>query len=81
MPLKKTTTPTTETGPSSTNRATPWLSMTKAPTGGFVVLKATLVGREVQNVEVLAGPLGRGAAAAALRVEVARTFLVGKGPQ
>lgn len=57
-----------------------WLSLVKAK-GGYAVLKATTVGKEVTGVEVLHGPLGRAAASAALRTEMARAFLVGKGPQ
>lgn len=56
-----------------------WLSLVKAK-GGYAVLKATTVGREVQNIEVLHGPLSRTAASAALRTEMARAYLVGKGP-
>jgi hypothetical protein len=57
-----------------------WLSLVKTK-GGYAVLKATTFGREVTNVEVLHGPLGRAAASAALRSEMARAFLLGKGPQ
>ena len=58
----------------------PWLSLVKAK-GGYAVLKATTLGREVTGVEVLHGPLPRAAASAALRTEMARAFLLGKGPQ
>ena len=57
-----------------------WLSLVKAK-GGYAVLKATTLGREVTGVEVLHGPLPRAAASAALRTEMARAFLLGKGPQ
>ena len=57
----------------------PWLSLVKAK-GGYAVLKAVTLGREVQSVEVLHGPLGRTAASAALRSEMARAYLVGRGP-
>ena len=57
----------------------PWLSLVKAK-GGYAVLKATTLGREVTGVEVLHGPLPRAAASAALRTEMARAFLLGKGP-
>lgn len=57
-----------------------WISLAKVA-GGFAVLKASTRGHDVLGVEVLAGPLGRGAASAALRVEVARQFLVGRGPR
>ena len=57
-----------------------WLSLVKTK-GGYAVLKATTAGREIQNVEVLHGPLPRAAASAALRTEMARAFLLGKGPQ
>ena len=60
--------------------AVPWLSLVKAK-GGYAVLKATTLGREVTNLEVLHGPLPRAAASAALRTEMARAFLLGKGPQ
>jgi hypothetical protein len=56
------------------------LSLVKAK-GGYAVLKATTLGREVTNLEVLHGPLPRAAASAALRTEMARAFLLGKGPQ
>ena len=56
-----------------------WLSLVKAK-GGYAVLKATTLGREVTGVEVLHGPLPRAAASAALRTEMARAFLLGKGP-
>jgi len=49
--------------------------------GGFAVLKATTCGHDVLGVEVLAGPMNRGGASAALRVETARQFLVGRGPK
>jgi len=58
----------------------PWLSLVKAK-GGYAVLKAVTLGREVTGVEVLHGPLPRAAASAALRTEMARAFLLGKGPQ
>jgi len=58
----------------------PWLSLVKAK-GGYAVLKAMTLGREVTGVEVLHGPLPRAAASAALRTEMARAFLLGKGPQ
>ena len=57
----------------------PWLSLVKAK-GGYAVLKAVTLGREVQSIEVLHGPLGRTAASAALRSEMARAYLVGRGP-
>lgn len=57
-----------------------WISLAKVA-GGFAVLKASTRGHDVLGVEVLAGPLGRSAASAALRVEVARQFLVGRGPR
>jgi hypothetical protein len=57
-----------------------WLSLIKTK-GGYAVLKATTLGREVTGVEVLHGPLPRAAASAALRTEMARAFLLGKGPQ
>jgi hypothetical protein len=57
-----------------------WLSMVKTK-GGYAVLSAASAGREIQSVEVLLGPLNRTAASAALRTEMARAFLVGKGPQ
>jgi hypothetical protein len=57
-----------------------WLSMVKTK-GGYAVLAASSSGRELQTVEVLHGPLGRAAASAALRTEMARAYLVGKGPQ
>lgn len=57
-----------------------WLSLVKTK-GGYAVLKATTLGREVTGVEVLHGPLPRAAASAALRTEMARAFLLGKGPQ
>lgn len=60
--------------------AVAWLSLVKAK-GGYAVLKATTLGREVTGVEVLHGPLPRAAASAALRTEMARAFLLGKGPQ
>jgi len=58
----------------------PWLSLVKAK-GGYAVLHATTEGKVVTSVKVLHGPLGRAAASAALRTEMARAFLVGKGPQ
>jgi len=58
----------------------PWLSLVKAK-GGYAVLHATTEGKVVTSVRVLHGPLGRAAASAALRTEMARAFLVGKGPQ
>ena len=64
----------------STLPSVPWLSLVKAK-GGYAVLKATTLGREVTNLEVLHGPLPRAAASAALRTEMARAFLLGKGPQ
>jgi len=64
----------------STLPSVPWLSLVKAK-GGYAVLKATTLGREVTGVEVLHGPLPRAAASAALRTEMARAFLLGKGPQ
>ncbi len=57
-----------------------WISMAKVA-GGFAVLKATTCGHDVLGVEVLAGPMNRGGASAALRVETARQFLVGRGPK
>jgi hypothetical protein len=57
-----------------------WLSLVKAK-GGYAVLHATTEGKAVTSVRVLHGPLGRAAASAALRTEMARAFLVGKGPQ
>jgi len=57
-----------------------WLSLVKTK-GGYAVLSASTAGREIQNVEVLHGPLPRAAASAALRTEMARAYLVGKGPQ
>ena len=57
-----------------------WLSMVKTK-GGYAVLAASTAGREIQNVEVLHGPLNRTAASAALRTEMARAYLLGKGPQ
>ena len=63
----------------STLPLVPWLSLVKAK-GGYAVLKATTLGREVTGVEVLHGPLPRAAASAALRTEMARAFLLGKGP-
>jgi hypothetical protein len=57
-----------------------WLSLVKTK-GGYAVLAASSAGREIQEVEVLHGPLGRAAASAALRTEMARAYLVGKGPQ
>lgn len=56
-----------------------WLSLVKTK-GGYAVLKATTVGKELDGVEVLHGPLGRTAASAALRTEMARAFLLGRGP-
>jgi hypothetical protein len=56
-----------------------WLSMVKTK-GGYAVLSASTAGREIQNVEVLHGPLNRTAASAALRTEMARAYLLGKGP-
>ena len=64
----------------STLPSVPWLSLVKAK-GGYAVLKATTLGREATGVEVLHGPLPRAAASAALRTEMARAFLLGKGPQ
>jgi hypothetical protein len=57
-----------------------WLSLVKTK-GGYAVLAASSTGREIQDVEVLHGPLGRAAASAALRSEMARAYLLGKGPQ
>lgn len=57
-----------------------WLSLAKV-LGGYAVLKASTRGHDVLGVEVLAGPMARGGASAALRVEMARAFLVGKGPK
>jgi len=57
-----------------------WLSMVKTK-GGYAVLSASTAGREIQTVEVLHGPLNRTAASAALRTEMARAYLLGKGPQ
>jgi hypothetical protein len=57
-----------------------WLSMVKTK-GGYAVLSASTAGREIQGVEVLHGPLNRTAASAALRTEMARAYLLGKGPQ
>ena len=57
-----------------------WLSMVKTK-GGYAVLAASTLGREVKDVEVLHGPLNRTAASAALRTEMARAYLLGKGPQ
>ena len=57
-----------------------WLSMVKTK-GGYAVLSASTAGREIQNVEVLHGPLNRTAASAALRTEMVRAYLLGKGPQ
>ena len=57
-----------------------WLSLVKAK-GGYAVLRAATVGKAVEKVEVLHGPLPRAAASAALRTEMARAFLLGKGPQ
>jgi hypothetical protein len=57
-----------------------WLSMVKTK-GGYAVLSASTAGREIQSVEVLHGPLDRTAASAALRTEMARAYLLGKGPQ
>lgn len=57
-----------------------WLSMVKTK-GGYAVLSAASTGRELQSVEVLHGPLNRTAASAALRTEMARAYLLGKGPQ
>lgn len=56
-----------------------WLSLVKAK-GGYAVLRAATVGKAVEKVEVLHGPLPRTAASAALRTEMARSFLIGKGP-
>ena len=58
----------------------PWLSLVKAK-GGYAVLHATTEGKVVTSVRVLHGPLPRATASAALRTEMARAFLVGKGPQ
>ena len=84
MPRPKKTTSPTE-GPANvaldgTVPTVPWLSLARVP-GGYAVLRCLTSGREVQTVEVLAGPLPRGAASAALRVETARQFLIGKGPR
>jgi hypothetical protein len=57
-----------------------WPSMIKTK-GGYAVLGASSSGREIQTVEVLHGPLNRTAASAALRTEMARAYLLGKGPQ
>ena len=57
-----------------------WLTLVKAK-GGYAVLKASTVGKAVEKVDVLHGPLPRAAASAALRTEMARAFLLGKGPQ
>ena len=57
-----------------------WLSMIKTK-GGYAVLGASSSGREIQTVEVLHGPLNRTAASAAHRTEMARAYLLGKGPQ
>ena len=77
-PIEAANDPTThEEG--STLPSVPWLSLVKAK-GGYAVLKATTLGREVTGVEVLHGPLPRAAASAALRTEMARAFLLGKGP-
>lgn len=56
-----------------------WLTLVKAK-GGYAVLKASTVGKTVEKVDVLHGPLPRAAASAALRTEMARAFLLGKGP-
>lgn len=90
MPRPKKTEDTAALMPSSTTgEETPagslaprltWISMSKVA-GGFAVLKATTCGHDVLGVEVLAGPMNRGGASAALRVETARQFLVGRGPK
>lgn len=71
------------TGEETTTGGAPtltWVSLAKVA-GGFAVLKATTCGHDVLGVEVLAGPMNRGGASAALRVETARQFLVGRGPK
>lgn len=70
--------PTTNEEPSGLPEVS-WLSLVRSK-GGYAVLKATTLGREVQNIEVLHGPLSRTAASAALRTEMARAFLIGRGP-
>ena len=67
-------------GPGAGAPVLTWISMSKVA-GGFAVLKATTCGHDVLGVEVLAGPMNRGGASAALRVETARQFLVGRGPK
>ena len=57
-----------------------WLTLVKAK-GGYAVLRASTNGKAVEKVDVLHGPLPRAAASAALRTEMARAFLLGKGPQ
>lgn len=58
----------------------PWLTLVRHK-GGYAVLKAHTLGKEVVEVTVLHGPMARTAASAALRTEMARAFLLGKGPQ
>jgi hypothetical protein len=82
---KKTEAESVTTVPSGSNQPSEvptirWLSMVKTK-GGYAVLSASTAGREIQNVEVLHGPLNRTAASAALRTEMARAYLLGKGPQ
>jgi len=77
-PIEAANDPTTHED-ASTLPTVGWLSLVKAK-GGYAVLKATTLGREVTGVEVLHGPLPRAAASAALRTEMARAFLLGKGP-
>jgi hypothetical protein len=80
-PLEEGSTPSGPTGgPGAGAPVLTWISMSKVA-GGFAVLKATTCGHDVLGVEVLAGPMNRGGATAALRVETARQFLVGRGPK
>jgi hypothetical protein len=55
-----------------------WLSMVKRGPS-YAVIRAKSCGKELIDTEVLHGPLSRKAAAAALRVALAREFVLNRG--